>query len=127
MSSSDKFTQAKAASHCDLCSLAFVCQRPLLWLHSIGTTARISLLSSNPQAIRRPTTVTVTPDLTMMEDIIGAPTVHVLRPHHVGLLSIILLTFREGVMKNLPLSFALSVFRILLNEVAEVINTTSCL
>ncbi|KII88563.1 hypothetical protein PLICRDRAFT_110769 [Plicaturopsis crispa FD-325 SS-3] len=47
------------------------------------------------------------------------PTNHVLRPHHVNLLTIFMLTFREGVQEKLPASFILHVYRVLLSEVSE--------
>jgi anaphase-promoting complex subunit 5 len=52
------------------------------------------------------------------------PTVHVLRPHHVFLLSIFLLVFKDWESRKLPSHFILHVYRVLLNEVAEVRSTT---
>ncbi|KAJ6496647.1 hypothetical protein C8R47DRAFT_349617 [Mycena vitilis] len=49
----------------------------------------------------------------------GPPTDHVLRPHHVGLLTLFILTFKEYEGK-LPPTFLLHIYRVLLNEVAEV-------
>ncbi|KAJ7172511.1 armadillo-type protein [Mycena filopes] len=47
------------------------------------------------------------------------PTDHVLRAHHVGLLTLFILTFKEYEGK-LPPTFLLHLYRVLLNEVAEV-------
>ncbi|KAJ7097958.1 hypothetical protein B0H15DRAFT_823591 [Mycena belliarum] len=47
------------------------------------------------------------------------PTEHALRPHHVGLLTLFILTFKEYEGK-LPPTFLLHIYRVLLNEVAEV-------
>ncbi|KAJ7452459.1 hypothetical protein B0H11DRAFT_2073533 [Mycena galericulata] len=47
------------------------------------------------------------------------PTDHVLRPHHVGLLTLFILTFKEYEGK-LPPMFLLHIYRVLLNEVVEV-------
>ncbi|KAJ7470732.1 hypothetical protein FB451DRAFT_1254671 [Mycena latifolia] len=47
------------------------------------------------------------------------PTEHVLRPHHVGLLTLFILTFKEYEGK-LPSTFLLHIYRVLLNEVVEV-------
>ncbi|KAJ7709939.1 armadillo-type protein [Mycena rosella] len=47
------------------------------------------------------------------------PTDHVLRPHHVGLLTLFILTFKEFEGK-LPPTFLLHIYRVLLNEVVEV-------
>ncbi|KAJ6630768.1 hypothetical protein B0H10DRAFT_2160163 [Mycena sp. CBHHK59/15] len=46
------------------------------------------------------------------------PTEHVVRPHHVGLLTLFILTFKEFEHK-LPATFLLHIYRVLLNEVAE--------
>jgi anaphase-promoting complex subunit 5 len=56
-------------------------------------------------------------------DVALPPTFHVLRPHHVGLLTIFLLVFKEDGRKKLPAPFILHVYRVLLNEVCEVRNT----
>ncbi|KAK7014891.1 cytoskeleton-associated protein 5 [Favolaschia claudopus] len=50
---------------------------------------------------------------------IAPPTDHTLRPHHVGLLTLFILTFKEYEGK-LPSTFLLHIYRVLLNEVAEV-------
>ncbi|KAJ7774662.1 hypothetical protein DFH07DRAFT_800430 [Mycena maculata] len=47
------------------------------------------------------------------------PTDHILRPHHVGLLTLFILTFKEYEGK-LPPTFLLHIYRVLLNEVVEV-------
>jgi anaphase-promoting complex subunit 5 len=47
------------------------------------------------------------------------PTHHVIRPHHVALLKISMLTFKDYQNRLLPPVFLLHVFRVLLNEVAE--------
>jgi hypothetical protein len=46
------------------------------------------------------------------------PTNHVLRPHHIDLLAVFLLLFKEYEAK-LPSPFTLHVYRVLLTEVAE--------
>ena len=48
------------------------------------------------------------------------PTDHVLRPHHVALLSILMVAFKELEIKKFPSPFALHIYRVLLNEIAEV-------
>ncbi|EDR14280.1 uncharacterized protein LACBIDRAFT_305954 [Laccaria bicolor S238N-H82] len=48
------------------------------------------------------------------------PTDHVLRPHHIVLLSIIMLAYKDLEIKKLPAPFALHLHRVLLNEIAEV-------
>lgn len=48
------------------------------------------------------------------------PTDHVLRPHHVVLLTIIILVFKEPDSKTLPPDFCVHVYREILNEVSEV-------
>ncbi|TFK29908.1 hypothetical protein FA15DRAFT_187068 [Coprinopsis marcescibilis] len=47
---------------------------------------------------------------------------HVLRPHHVVLLSVLMIAFKDHEINKLPPAFALHIHRILLNEVAEVID-----
>lgn len=46
------------------------------------------------------------------------PTNHILRPHHIDLLAIFLLLFKEFDTK-LPSPFTLHAYRVLLNEVSE--------
>jgi hypothetical protein len=46
------------------------------------------------------------------------PTNHILRPHHIDLLALFLLLFKEYETK-LPPPFTLHVYRVLLNEVSE--------
>ena len=48
------------------------------------------------------------------------PTHHVLRPHHIFLLAVFLITFKEFESKDLPPLFVLHIYRFLLNEVSEV-------
>lgn len=48
------------------------------------------------------------------------PTVHILRPHHITLLAVILLALKEIESKNLAPAFSLHIYRVLLNEVIEV-------
>ncbi|KAF8077980.1 hypothetical protein FPV67DRAFT_1463707 [Lyophyllum atratum] len=55
----------------------------------------------------------------MMDDA-PPPTEHVLRPHHVSLLTILMITFKEPDNRKIPPSFLLHLFRILLNEISEV-------
>jgi anaphase-promoting complex subunit 5 len=52
-------------------------------------------------------------------DDVPPPTEHVLRPHHVGLLTVLVLTFKELVAKTVPTPFILHLYRELLNEIAE--------
>ncbi|KAF9500899.1 ARM repeat-containing protein [Pleurotus eryngii] len=47
------------------------------------------------------------------------PTVHILRPHHITLLAVILLALKEIESKNLAPAFSLHIYRVLLNEVIE--------
>lgn len=54
-----------------------------------------------------------------MEEPLAPPTSHVLRPHHVGLLTAFMLVFKEFEIKPLPPSFNLHMYRVLLNEVSE--------
>ena len=46
------------------------------------------------------------------------PTAHILRPHHVALLAVLMLAFREYESK-LPGPFILHIYRVLLTEVSE--------
>lgn len=48
------------------------------------------------------------------------PTEHILRPHHVALLTIFILTFKTFHSTTLPSPFILHLYRLLLNEVSEV-------
>jgi len=52
-------------------------------------------------------------------DDVPPPTEHILRPHHVGLLTILIFTFKELDSKTIPSSFTLHLFRELLNEISE--------
>lgn len=47
------------------------------------------------------------------------PTHHVLRPHHIGVLAIFILTYKEYESKPLPPPFVLHTIRLLLHEVSE--------
>lgn len=47
------------------------------------------------------------------------PTDHVLRPHHLVLLSILMIAYKDLKIKKLPAPFALHLHRVLLNEIAE--------
>ncbi|KXN82084.1 hypothetical protein AN958_03242 [Leucoagaricus sp. SymC.cos] len=53
-------------------------------------------------------------------DDVPPPTEHVVRPHHIGLLSILSLAFKDGDYKDFPASFTLHLYRCLLNEISEV-------
>jgi anaphase-promoting complex subunit 5 len=55
-----------------------------------------------------------------MEHEAPPPTEHVLRPHHVALLSIFILIFKTFHSGALPPPFTLHVYRLLLSEVSEV-------
>ncbi|KAF8636546.1 hypothetical protein AX17_003358 [Amanita inopinata Kibby_2008] len=55
-----------------------------------------------------------------MEPDVPPPTEHVLRPHHVALLTIFILTFKTFHSAALPSPFILHLYRLLLNEVSEV-------
>jgi hypothetical protein len=55
---------------------------------------------------------------TSMDDV-PPPTEHILRPHHVGLLTILVLTFKELISKTVPPPFTLHLYRELLNEISE--------
>ncbi|KAJ7905457.1 hypothetical protein B0H14DRAFT_2660328 [Mycena olivaceomarginata] len=57
--------------------------------------------------------------MSQQEPIPPPPTEHTLRPHHVGLLTLFILTFKEYEGK-LPPTFLLHIYRVLLNEVVEV-------
>ena len=48
------------------------------------------------------------------------PTDHVLRPHHIALLCILVVAFKELEIKKFTFPFALHIHRVLLNEIAEV-------
>ncbi|KAG6890725.1 hypothetical protein C0995_005098 [Termitomyces sp. Mi166 len=48
------------------------------------------------------------------------PTDHVLRPHHVDLLTILVFAFKEPDCKDIPPAFLLHLYRTLLNEISEV-------
>lgn len=54
-----------------------------------------------------------------MDDAMPPPTEHILRPHHVGLLTILILTFKELDLKTIPSPFTLHLYRELLNEISE--------
>ncbi|KIL69717.1 hypothetical protein M378DRAFT_68525 [Amanita muscaria Koide BX008] len=60
-----------------------------------------------------------------MEPEAPPPTEHVLRPHHVALLSIFILTFKTFHSTALPAPFVLHVYRLLLSEVSEVARPRS--
>lgn len=47
------------------------------------------------------------------------PTMHILRPHHLDLLTVFVLVFREFELRPLPQLFLLHLYRLLLNEVSE--------
>ncbi len=55
-----------------------------------------------------------------MMDEAPPPTEHVVRPHHIGLLSILSLAFKDGGFKEFPIPFTLHLYRCLLNEISEV-------
>lgn len=48
------------------------------------------------------------------------PTEHILRPHHIALLTIFVLTFKTFHATTLPSPFTLHLYRLLLNETSEV-------
>lgn len=52
------------------------------------------------------------------------PTYHTLKPHHIDLLAILRLLFKEYETK-LPSTFTLHVYRVLLNGVSEVSSSTN--
>ncbi len=53
---------------------------------------------------------------------------HILRPHHVVLLTLFMLVFREYDSKSLPQPFLLHIYRLLMNEVSEVcVSNSDCL
>lgn len=56
---------------------------------------------------------------------LSAPTHHVLRPHHLVLLSILMIAFKENEIKRLNPEFQLHIIRILLREVSETVRPTS--
>ncbi|KAF8188420.1 hypothetical protein BJ912DRAFT_1107716 [Pholiota molesta] len=53
------------------------------------------------------------------------PVDHVLRPHHIALLSILMMAFKDHEVKKFPTPFALHIYRVLLNEIAEVAQPKS--
>jgi anaphase-promoting complex subunit 5 len=55
-----------------------------------------------------------------MMDEAPPPTEHIVRPHHIGLLSILSLAFKDGGFKEFPSPFTLHLYRCLLNEISEV-------
>ncbi|KAJ3556968.1 hypothetical protein NP233_g11854 [Leucocoprinus birnbaumii] len=58
-------------------------------------------------------------------DDVPPPTEHVVRPHHIGLLSILSLAFKDGQYKEFPSPFTLHLYRCLLNEISEVCHPKS--
>jgi len=48
------------------------------------------------------------------------PTDHVLRPHHITLLSVLMMAFKDLEIKRFPSQFALHIHQTLLTEIAEV-------
>ncbi|TFK42614.1 hypothetical protein BDQ12DRAFT_597893 [Crucibulum laeve] len=48
------------------------------------------------------------------------PVEHILRPHHIAILTIFALGFQDNVYKRFPVPFTLHLYRLLLNEVSEV-------
>lgn len=56
---------------------------------------------------------------TAMEDA-PPPTEHILRPHHLVLLSILMIAFKDLEIKKFPPEFSTHLLRTLLNEVSEV-------
>jgi hypothetical protein len=56
---------------------------------------------------------------TTMEDA-PPPTEHILRPHHLVLLSILMIAFKDLEIKKFPPEFSTHLLRTLLNEVSEV-------
>ncbi|KAF9480133.1 hypothetical protein BDN70DRAFT_912885 [Pholiota conissans] len=48
------------------------------------------------------------------------PADHVLRPHHIALLSILMTAFKDHEVKKFPAPFALHIYRVLLNEISEI-------
>ncbi|KAH9484303.1 hypothetical protein JR316_0003784 [Psilocybe cubensis] len=48
------------------------------------------------------------------------PADHVIRPHHIGLLTVLMVAFRNSSIKDFPSPFALHLLRVLLNEISEV-------
>ncbi|EPQ58152.1 hypothetical protein GLOTRDRAFT_120003 [Gloeophyllum trabeum ATCC 11539] len=49
-----------------------------------------------------------------------AKTTHVLRPHHIGLLSVLAISYKEFESKEVPAPFLLHINRLMLNEISEV-------
>ncbi|KAJ7582745.1 hypothetical protein C8J56DRAFT_791650 [Mycena floridula] len=62
----------------------------------------------------------------MADELPPPPAAHVLRPHHVDLLTIIVLAFKEFESRPLPAPFLLHVFRVLLNEMRRSILGYFC-
>ncbi|TFK76479.1 hypothetical protein BDN72DRAFT_785411 [Pluteus cervinus] len=60
-----------------------------------------------------------------METEAPPPIGHVLRPHHIDLLTIIILMFRDMASRKLPAEFSLYVYHLLLNEVSEIAQPKS--
>lgn len=56
----------------------------------------------------------------MIMDDAPPPTDHVLRPHHIALLSILMMAFKDLEIKSFPSQFALHIHQTLLTEIAEV-------
>ncbi|KDQ60855.1 hypothetical protein JAAARDRAFT_31853 [Jaapia argillacea MUCL 33604] len=54
------------------------------------------------------------------EDYHAPPTSHILRPHHIGLLTIFMLAFKEYENRKLPPAFVLHLYRVLMFETSEV-------
>jgi len=55
-------------------------------------------------------------------DDVPPPTDHAVRPHHIGLLVILSLAFKDVQHKDFPPPFTLHLYRCLLNEISEVLN-----
>ena len=55
-----------------------------------------------------------------MEEPESPPTAHTLRPHHIGLLMVIMLLYRHYPRKRFQPSFLIQVHRVLLEEIVEV-------
>jgi len=48
------------------------------------------------------------------------PSDHVLRPHHITLLTILMMAFKDLEIKKFPAAYSLHIYRVLLNEISEV-------
>jgi len=48
------------------------------------------------------------------------PSDHVLRPHHITLLTILMMAFKDLEIKKFPPAYSLHIYRVLLNEISEV-------